>query len=166
MLSIFLFSILAFIGFGYAHTTIQTVPNWDYYKYTKLITDISRSLARPSILWEQDGKWHTLAYYYSLFLPTAYISNILKWTNKPFLQQLLFIGINITVLGVLFRKFLSHTTNPSTFVFLLLTLIGLDGWLIPLISHDFSWFINDIQDGGPQKFFMPLRIQDFVGWTF
>ena len=144
-------------------------PKLDYYKYNTLLDGIYHAVLRPSVVWGQDGKHHELAYYYAIFLPSIWLSKAMGWGHAltTFHFQAMFIGVNVVVASVLVSSVLSEIKNRWSFIFLLLFLVGLDGLFFPLMAWGaFPQIINDIQNGGSQWVFSPLRIQDFANYFF
>ena len=163
------FFFLATVGFGYLIHGPMTVPNWDYYKYNTLLDGISHSLGHPSVVWGRDGQIHALAYYYVIFLPSVWLSKLLALDGalRVFQLQALFVGINVVVATMLLSSVLAEVKHKRSFLFLLLFLVGLDGLFFPFLTWGMApHWVNDIQNGGANWYFSPLRIQDFTNYFF
>lgn len=169
------FLLVTLLLFLFTHSFLlngyETIPNWDYYKYNKLLVDIFNSNLTPAVI-IADEKF-LLAYYYSIFLPTVVFGHFLQIFIEinVFDLQIIFVTLNTLIIAymlVLINAEINNKPFNNIFLWLIFCFGGLDYALL-ILFHE-SWntgiLINDIQNGGDNWFFATLRLQDFLSYVF
>ncbi len=164
--------LLALEKFAYLEAGWQSIPNWDYLKYNALLTDIARAPLHPEV--GIAGERHALSYYYAIYLPAIWAVAALEAAGllpapDVFVLQAAFNGWFVLLLAAILLAIdrLVGRRTALAFVAALVLLGGLDGLgLLLLPAVEGTLFSGDIQKGGIDDYFYPIRIQDFTSAFF
>jgi len=165
------FIFVSIFTFSYLINGFSTIPNWDYYKYNKIMWDIFNNPLNPSVNIENNS--HLLAYYYVIFMPSIVLALFLDLFIKitVFKLQFIFILLNtifISYLLTIISEKIKLQVKKHYFLILIFSLGGLD-YLFMIFNPEINnglYIINDIQNGGNSWYYNPLRLQDFISYIF
>ncbi len=111
-----------------------------------------------------------MSYYYAIFLPPVFAAKVLArlgMSMSVFGLQVLFILWTGMMIGLMIANLQLQMKKQAWIFFGLLFLIGgFDGLHVLLNKQLGSVLFADIQNGGINQIFLPLRIQDFTSYVF